>query len=225
MSDADAGSAPALARAEGYWFLADLVARPPTAESLARLGAELPVASNEDHAEVKVADLMRQLRGAATGSPPEAVAGRLGPEHARLFGGLHPDYGPPPPFESVYRGGQFMGDVTLAVVQAFADAGMGPLDESLGPCDHLASELKFMAALCVRESEAWGADGDAAAEPWLLRQRDFLRQHLLAWLPDWEAAIRSATDEAYFLHLAALACAAVRSDKALIDARLRDGSY
>ena len=213
----------ARARAEGYWFLAGFFANAPSADFLKSVVVAYSGDGADDHA--KVVQLHWKLRDLILSESADALVQRLAPESIRLFGGLHPGYGPPPPYESAYVGGQSMGDVTLSVVDAFEEAGMGSLDTSHGPCDHICSELKFMAALCVKEDEAWTANGAEAAVVWLNRQRAFLQAHILNWLPGWRSKVFEATDENYFLLAVELALAACQADAEIVQKRIELSRY
>jgi TorA maturation chaperone TorD len=217
------GCPEARARAEGYWFLAGFFANAPSAAFLQNIVAGYS-GSQEDDSD-RVVQLHGKLRNLILGELVDALVQRLAPESIRLFGGLHPGYGPPPPYESAYVGGQSMGDVTLSVLDAFEDAGMGSLDTSHGPCDHICSELKFMAALCVKEDEAWTSNGAEAAAVWLERQRAFLQVHILNWLPGWRSQVAAATEEPYFQLAVELALAACQADAEIVRKRIELSSY
>lgn len=68
--------------------------------------------------------------------------------------------------------------------------------------DHLATELEFLAWLCMQEQAAGQAGRDA--EPFRLAARDFLSRHLAAWLPEFRRRLE-ATGTAYARYGEALA--------------------
>jgi len=179
-------------RAEAYWFLASLFGGPIRAEALARLAAASGEVATEDRG--MAVELHDALEGEADW---DALAGRLAPEHARLFLGLREHHGPPPPYESLWREGRIAGESTLAVAKAYSEAGFD--DEGpWGPCDHICYELRFLASLCHAEDEAIGAAAIDEAEWALNRQTRFLEEHLLAWVPDYCAHIaREAREPLY----------------------------
>ncbi|MCS6843429.1 MAG: molecular chaperone TorD family protein [Caldilineales bacterium] len=76
--------------------------------------------------------------------------------------------------------------------------GMGfAADEASEPADHLAYELDALAFLCHAEAEAWeDGRGDMAARAQQL-QADFLKEHLLRWLPAFVAAVQRQGDPFY----------------------------
>ena len=204
-------------RSRVYWLLADFFRARPDPEFLARLAA--PPQDDEAGRDV-TAPALAQLRAMLVEDTPEAMAERLAPEYTRLLGGLKRGYGPPPPFESLYREAARPGAAIPTVMGAYLDAGFGVVDEALGPQDHVSAELKFMALACYRESEAWAQGATQEAIVWLERQRAFLDRHLLAWLPALCDALRAAAREPYFRHVADLAEAACRADREDLEDRL-----
>ena len=103
--------------------------------------------------------------------------------------GIQEGLGPPPPFESVWREDRLIGESTVAVIETYAEAGFADIQPEVGPQDHLAVELKFLALLALREAEAWRAGDRPGAQLRIAQQRDFLRAHLAAWAPRWADAI------------------------------------
>jgi TorA maturation chaperone TorD len=185
-------------RAAAYAFLAICFGGPLSGGLLQRM-ATSGVGGAQDGEALAV-----ELKDALSSeSDWPALAQRLAVEHARLFLGLREGYGPPPPYESLWRGEQVMGDSTPAVASAYAAAGFvaeGP--PAWGPCDHLAFELRFMASLCHAEEEALGA-GDTAQVQWARgHQARFLREHLLAWFPRYSEHLAMQAREALYRTLA-----------------------
>ncbi|HYH19869.1 MAG TPA: molecular chaperone TorD family protein [Azospirillum sp.] len=180
------------ARGEAYLFLATLYAGQPTADLLAGMAAAADRLSGDDGA---AGEIMKALAGE---SDLEALTLRLATEHTRLFRGVREGYGPPPPYEALWREGQMMGDSTVAVATAFLEAGY-EYDGAWGPCDHLAEELRFMAALCM-------------AEDTLDRQEAFLTRHLSAWVPTYCQALAEQTREPFYGALARVTAEIVAQD-------------
>lgn len=183
-------------RAEVYWFLASLFGNPIDSDTLARI---TDIAAGTLIEETGFAD---NLHAALAGEEElEALTERLAMEHTRLFLGLREGYGPPPPYESLWREDRIMGDSTMAVATAYSEAGFddnGPW----GPCDHIAYELRFMASLCNAETEAEHAGQPDEADWAKTRQIGFIDEHLLAWIP---AYCRQLADQAKEPLYAALA--------------------
>jgi TorA maturation chaperone TorD/Pyruvate/2-oxoacid:ferredoxin oxidoreductase delta subunit len=102
-------------------------------------------------------------------------------EFTRLF--LGPGRPVAHPYESVYREGRTMGDTTLDVQRCLASEGLTPGTRILP--DHVSIELAFMAHLAAREARAWEDGDDDGARGYLARQKSFLHDHLIAWLPQF----------------------------------------
>lgn len=189
-------------RAEAYWFLASLFAEPPESDQLARL-AELDVAPDGPAGEI-----VASLQGAES---PSELARRLAIEHLRLFGGLREGYGPPPPYESLWREGRMMGEATVAALHAYGEAGFQP-EGRWGPPDHLAEELRFVAALANGEDTAREAGRKDEVQWARRRQADFVERHLMGWVPDYCRAIESQAKEPLYQTLARITGETVAGD-------------
>lgn len=205
MTAADRGS-ESRQRGEAYWFLSSLIAAKPEGEALARM---VGLAAQADDAESGMAgQILSALRGEGDLT---ALAERLAVEHTRLFRGVREGYGPPPPYESLWREGQLMGETTIAVAKAYLEAGYRH-DEQWGPLDHLAEEMRFMAALCHAEDEAWGA-GQVDEAKWSREcQLRFLDDHLLAWLPAYCQALAEQAQEPLYQALARVTAEVLAQD-------------
>lgn len=197
-------SSQAKRRAEAYWFLSSLFAAPPSVDMLSRM-APLAGEPGDDVAGA----ILATLGGEANLGH---LAERLAVEHTRLFGGLQEGYGPPPPWESLWREGRLMGDATVAVAEAYLAAGYSPSGE-WSPFDHIVEELRFLASLCNGEHE-FAARGRTEEASWARqRQEMFLRDHLLAWVPAFASAVAEAAREPFHRSLA-LATAEVLTEDA-----------
>jgi TorA maturation chaperone TorD len=182
MQDALAESAAR--RSRTYWLLARLVLERPGAALLAELDSTLPPAAEAAAKDEPLADEVGRLGAAVRAAlgDPKALE-TLEVDYTRLFAGLAKSSGAPAPFESVALESRLMGDSTFAVEAAYRDAGFEPPVPEAGPPDHLGAELRFLSLACYREMEAWQAGDRAAAAGWVERERRFLDEHLLAWVP------------------------------------------
>jgi len=169
-------------RSNTYWLLSRFVLEPPTAAFLSALATALDAAPVGPDAPLgdETAALCRAVREALG---DESARDALLVEHTRLFGGLSKTYGAPPPYESVAREGKLLGECTIAVSAAYSAAGFDAPVPEAGPADHLGAELRFLALLCHRESEARQAGCEGEASAWLERERSFLDDHVLKWVP------------------------------------------
>jgi TorA maturation chaperone TorD len=193
---------PAAMRSNVYGLLAGFWGRPLSVEAIARLASSTAI----DDTGGLAAELLAPLRD---GDPDLAL--RLGVEHTRLFGGLQEGYGPPPPYESVWRDDPAVGTVTAAVAAAYRAAGY---DERVfaGPCDQLAEELRFVAALSAAEDAAAsdGADDDLAAAR--DHRRRFLDRHLMVWVPGYCRTLAAQAREPLYAALARVTAQILHED-------------
>ncbi len=186
-------------RSKLYWFMGTLFLIKPDEDFIIRLSDELSSVA-DDMLKTEIEALKRSLE---TRHISELVE-QLEYEFTRLFHGVHKNYGPPPPYESVYRESNIMGDSTRAVIERYSEAGFGEIDKSAGPQDHLGVELKFIALLCQRESQQRDAGEDAEALNTLKMEKAFLDNHLLQWLPGFQEAVEHYTPHPFYEALVSL---------------------
>ncbi|MBC2582494.1 molecular chaperone [Clostridium sp. DJ247] len=117
-------------------------------------------------------------------------------EHQRLFVG--PDHIPAPIYESVYRTKDklLFGQSELEVRKIYYNSGLEV--KSTEPADHLALELSFMARLCFITKD----DFSQQVIEYLNKQHDFLKDHLLQWVPLWADAVNANAQTKFWSGLA-----------------------
>jgi TorA maturation chaperone TorD len=201
-------------RSRTYWLLSRLVLEAPESVLLDELGAALDGVQADAEAPLgaETLALAAAVRDARTDA--DAIVA-LNVERTRLLGGLSKNYGAEPPYESVFREDKLPGESTIAVSAAYAEAGIEPPVPEAGPADHLGAELRFLALLCHRESEAWEAADRAAACEWIERERGFLDDHVLQWVPEHCQRLVGLAQSAYhraMFTLIARACVIDRDD-------------
>lgn len=91
---------------------------------------------------------------------------------------------PAPPYGSVYleQAGNLMGASTLKVLDAYRREGLS-LEGSGEPPDYLATELEFLYYLVGQEEEALQGRQVETAREFSLKQRAFVSELLMPWLP------------------------------------------
>lgn len=186
-------------RSKLYWFMGTLFLTKPDKDFIVRLSDELSSVA-DDMLKTEIEALKRSLE---TRHISELVE-QLEHEFTRLFSGVHKNYGPPPPYESVYRESNIMADSTRAVIERYSEAGFGEIDKSAGPQDHLGVELKFIALLCQRESQQREAGEDAEAINTLNMEKAFLDDHLLQWMSGFQGAVARHTPHPFYEALVSL---------------------
>lgn len=209
----------ALGRAELYNFLAAVFSEPPDVRWIAGL---------------RDGRLVRVLAIVAAPAEIEALTawatcGDLAQRHeelARAYTRLLVVPGPGyiPPYGSVYRDGPdgppgtwlgrptLWGPSSVAVAQAYREAGLALAPDGPQVPDHLGLELQFMHHLCACEAEALSQGEVARAAAWRARQAVFLRTHLLPWAPAFCARVDAEGIHLFYRLLARLTRAFLESE-------------
>jgi len=145
-----------------------------------------------------------------------ALVDALNVEATRLFEG--PGQPAVPPFASFHLNErQLMGSAAHAVRRTYLAWNALPRDSGRVPPDHLALELGFMAYLA---RGAMSANGNARR--WLAGSAEFLREHLLTWVPHFTAQVGTASAHPFFVGLANLMRAVVDTDAAWLEEIVND---
>jgi len=139
---------------------------------------------------------------------PAATLDELNIEMTRLLEG--PGLTPAPPYASYYLNNkQLMGPSAVAARQVYLQWQAVPAGDTRLPDDHIALELGFVAHLAQLADE-----GNETA---LAASRNFLRQHLLPWLPHFCGTLAKSSRISFFTGLAHLTQTAVQADVAWLD--------
>lgn len=193
-------------RSEMYNFLAAVLNQRPDADFVDRLR------------EVGEASFLRALE--VEGLAPQAVAGiekmaafvrdsaprsaaevelDLAVDWTRLFRGVQPGYGPPPPYEAEYRQGVRDANRFLQLLRREYASFGASLDASAGNRpDYLGLELAFLSFLASNEAEKWKAGEDEEARSLAGGANNFLHNHLGAWVGAYcEKALPEARTDFY----------------------------
>ena len=203
-------------RSRTYWLLSRLVLESPSSATLAELGASLGGAALAAEDPLGAETIALRDAVCTTGVDADSLV-TLNVERTRLLAGLAKGQGAPPPYESVFLEDRLPGEATIAVSEAYADAGFDPPAAEAGPADHLGAELRFLALLCHRESEAWQAGERGPALAGVERERAFLDGHVLRWVPQHCERLLALAESPYHRALFTLigrACLIDRDDVA-----------
>lgn len=203
-----------------YWLLAEFFLTCPSQALVERLRKDLAGLAGNAAVDPLAAGLAA-VRDALPEPTGAAAIDRLAVEHTRLFGAISPSYGLPPPYESVQRETADAAELAAAVSACYLDAGFAAIDPSVPP-DHLGVELRFVALLCHDEMQQWQCNDAEKAVQSLIRQRDFLDEHLLQWVAGYLRLVQSQAQHAFFRNVAALVLDAVPADRALLEEMLAE---
>jgi len=143
-------------------------------------------------------DIARFIEG-STGAQEDEVAQSLAVDWTRLFRGVAPGYGPPPPYEGVYMPGDVEAAAVLqAVVTDYLKHDVVVSQDSVNRPDYIGLEFDFLALLAEREQAAWDSGDTAAAAGKRSGAQEFFDQHAGCWVKLYcDQAIEQAKTDFY----------------------------
>ena len=164
--------------------------------------------------------LIASFAAAFKEQPEEQVLQRISVDRTRLLRGVNPLHSPPPPYESVYRDGRLWGKSTVDVSQTYQRLGVNPPETWTEPPDYIGIELDFMRLTCLNEGEAWQAGSADKALEYLEAGRDFLRNHVMPWVPGFCEKMYERAELDFYKGIARLTRGFVEYDHRLADQQL-----
>ncbi len=204
-------------RSATYSFLAQLYKQEVSVEQLEHLIPALAEEGADQDTTGQGHDLLRQWARQVQGSDLKQVASELGAEYVRMFySGLH--VGGVYPYESVYTSPDhvMMQEAHTQVRRLFQQENLNRDPSSKEPEDHIAFEFEFMAYLCDQAAEALETDPDVA-RAYLQKQKAFLDEHLLVWVPDLCRDLADATRSDFFRGLAQITAEHLSMERETVD--------
>jgi TorA maturation chaperone TorD len=120
------------------------------------------------------------------------------------------------PSESSYLEGILYGNATMDVIERYAQFGFVKERSFTEPCDHIALECAFMAALGM-ELAAHASSGNRCELKRLVdAQSNFLQFHMARWVPGWAEKVKEAAGTDFYKAVADLACSLIAADRDLL---------
>lgn len=128
------------------------------------------------------------------------------------------------PYESVYTSPKrlMMQDARDEVLVLYHAAGLDKQESWKEGEDHLALELEFEQILTERALEAYEAGDEDTCISYLLQQRNFLEDHLLAWYPMMAQDLERFPKTSFYRGLGKLTDGYLRTDLELLNDVLAD---
>jgi TorA maturation chaperone TorD len=147
----------------------------------------------------------------------KVLQNELAVEQTRLFRGISPKYGPPPPYEAVYREGRVMGESTQEVLRKYSKAGVHISDERSELPDQAGVELGFMQFLCEEEFKARKSNRVNDVTEYLTKEKEFINEHIAKWIPAFcdKVIIQAKVD--FYLAIAKITKGFLTLDQELIE--------
>ncbi|MBT8371780.1 MAG: molecular chaperone TorD family protein [Deltaproteobacteria bacterium] len=137
-------------------------------------------------------------------------------EFAKLFVG--PYQLSAAPYGSVYLEGErkMMGDSTLDVRNRYREAGLDTANNFKDAPDHIGAELEFMYYLIFKEIVAFANSDIGTAIDFIQKQRSFLEDHLMAWVPEFAKSIIESAESPFYPNLAKTTKAFLRENYQIV---------
>ena len=108
------------------------------------------------------------------------------------------------PYGSVYLEDdrKMMGNSTQDVRNRYREAGLDTAANFKDAPDHISAELEFMYYLIFREVEAFANADIETAMGYFQRQKSFLEDHLMIWVPEFADSIIENAEKPFYQNLA-----------------------
>ncbi len=176
-------------RAEMFGFIASMLNRKPGAELVRRLrsaGSEafaglIPDGDSSGsvgHGFLDMADFVEETED----YPEDEVEKMLAIDWTRLFRGVSPGYGPPPPYESVYIDQDKSGiEIIQSVRRWYMENGAGIDRRQPNRPDYLGLQIDFLRYLAEQEQKAWDHGYSDEALDFLKKSIQFIAEHITPW--------------------------------------------
>ena len=135
--------------------------------------------------------------------PTKQLLESLGVDRTRLYRGVSPSYGPPPPYEAVWMPGVVkMTDLLQEIAAIYQSRGLAPAPDANERLDYAGIELAYIERLAQEEASHWAAGEINLALESLAKQEEFLLAHIAIWTPRFvETALEHARTGFYRGHL------------------------
>jgi len=177
--------------------------------------------SNFEADEIKeglklIADFITAFKEQST----EEVLKRISIDRTRLLRGVSQQHSPSPPYESVYRDGRLCSESTMEVSQIYRRLGIALPEAWTEPPDYIGIELDFMRLVCQGEKEAWQSDSFDEALERLEAGGDFLKNHILQWVPRFCEEMYNRAELDFYKGIAHFTSGFVEYDSSLADQQI-----
>jgi len=211
VSEVESLAGLAGSRSQGYWLLSRLFLEPPDAGLLGDLQAAAATDSDVPALQADLVFLGEAVVEALRDPQAAAV------EFTRRLTAVPRNSGEALPFASHVREGRTPGEATEQLQRRMGEWGYGAGLVAAVPVDQLGAVLRLMAILCHDERVAWLRGDGALAGECLLRQRELLTEHLVAWAPEYCQALAARAEHPYVQAIARLVASALPADAAVLE--------
>ena len=140
--------------------------------------------SSDVHPEIaEGASLMRAYLESTKAFNDAELAERLGLDRTRLYRGVSPHYGPPPPFEALWIGEGETSGVLPEMAKIYARSGFNLKPDVHERLDYIGIQMNYLEGEVMNEISLREAGDKEMVHMALGRERAFLWNHLGEWVP------------------------------------------
>ncbi len=158
--------------------------------------------SSDDVEIATGASMMREFIDKTRNVDAAKLSEDLGVDRTRLYRGVAPGYGPPPPYEMVWSKDAQDFTILSIIAGIYADAGLQIAPDAHNRLDYIGMDLDFVRELATREADAWESGDLDAGRKWLKAQSSFVSEHVGAWVPAFiDKAMQQAETDFYKGHM------------------------
>jgi TorA maturation chaperone TorD len=165
-------------------------------------------------------ELLKRFCSEIRGADEEVVIGDLARHYAFIFLGVGPEN--VALCESAYRneGGLLFQNAYFDILEKYREVGLGKREDFPEPEDHLSLELAYIAHLSRRTISSIEAGKEEEAQKYYQYQRNFLKDHLLPWIPLFAKGLSEISPVPFYKALAYLLEGYIKIDFELLDSFL-----
>jgi TorA maturation chaperone TorD len=169
-------------------------------------------------------ELLKSFCSEIRGADEEVVLGDLARHYAFLFLGVGSEN--VALCESAYRNerGLLFQSAYFDILEKYREVGLGKRDDFPEPEDHLSLELAYMAHLSRRSISSIETGKEEEVEKYHQYQRNFLRDHLLPWIPLFTRGLSEISPSTFYEALACLLEGYIKIDFEFLDSLLPEVS-
>jgi TorA maturation chaperone TorD len=153
----------------------------------------------------------------------ESSLTELAVDYAKIFLGVSRGSGAFP-YESIYTSEAhlFMQEARDEVLATFRAEGLDRAQDFNEPEDHIALEFEFMAYLCQKTLEDLQQGDEEQAFSFLEKQKQFLEEHILNWVPDFCRDVEQFAQTDFYKAAAKITQGYLNLEGTLIDELLQE---
>ena len=174
------------------------------------------LATNEDLALEQAITALSDLRDTYCDAADDEALQDLMIEYTRLFVGPHTLQAPP--WEMIYKTGknELFQPGVLELKEIYNREGCTPAEHPHASMDHLGIELDFMRFMCEKTLAALDQGDTLEVERLEKVQSDFLKEHLLEWVPQYLKKLQETAKLPYYPCMGALLLAFLKQEQVLL---------